>query len=320
MLVNRLRKSGTFMVIGDLMLDRYIYGTPRKVSEEAPVLVLDESPQQRAFPGGAANVACKLRDLGYAVALIGIVGQDHDGEQLLTLLNKKGVNTEGVMSSIDRPTTVKTRVLANDQQVIRLDREARSPVTALEDNWLLTAVEQQRNGCCGVALVDYVKGTLSDRVLGGFDFGTLPVVVDPGGRDWERYGSVTVIKPNLRELETATGHAVILDDVKFAARAILTQCRAKSLLITLGVHGCATVERDGGALIYHSVSPVEVFDVTGAGDAVTAVTTAALASDLSIDDCGQLANYAGSVIVQHLGVGTLSCKMLAEAECRALRR
>lgn len=315
MLTSKLRNTGKFVVIGDLILDRYIFCTPNKISPEAPILVMGEESRE-ILPGGAANVACKLHNLNYDVALCGIVGEDTDGILLTELLAQQSIDVSGVVVSGSRPTTVKTRIVASGQQVLRTDKESCAAATPQERDRLIDAFNSHTKRSQGVALIDYMKGTLSDNVLSGLDHRNRSSIVDPRGSNWERYGEVTVIKPNLRELGVAVGHEVAFGDIGIAGRTALTYCKAHALLVTLSADGMMVIYKDKPEVLI-STAPTEVFDVTGAGDAVSAAVLAGLASGMSLEECSQLGNFAGSAIVCQRGVGMLSRSLLSDVERQA---
>jgi len=312
MLTSKLRSTGKFVVIGDLMLDRYIFCSPKKISDEAPILVLSEECKE-VRPGGAANVACKLRGLNYDVVLCGIIGDDADGILLKELLVHEGVDVGGMVVSEYRPTTVKTRIVAAKQQVVRVDNECCTHAESEDCDKMVEAFNYHAKCSQGVALIDYMKGVLSNNVLHALEHDGRPSIVDPRSNNWERYGEVTVIKPNVRELGLAVGHEVEDADMAIAARTALTYCKAEFLLVTLGADGSMAVYRDKKEV--RIPTPwVEVSDVTGAGDAVAATVLAGLASGLSLEESGRLGNLAGSIVVRQHGVGLLTRNLLTEME------
>ena len=318
-LVGKLRPA-RIAVIGDLMLDRWISGRVRRVSPEAPIPVL-EIERERAMAGGAANVAVKAAGLGASVELAGVVGDDPAGRELTGMLRRAGIGTAGIVVDRRRPTTVKTRLIARRQQMLRADREDRRPVPAAVATALAEAVERAVAGAGALIVEDYGKGALTERVLGAAIAAArregIPVVVDPCCGAFERYAGATVITPNLAEASAAAGFPI--EDDRSLERAVrhLAEVTGAALAVTRDARGISLLERPDGPVVHVPTRPVEVYDVTGAGDAVAAMLAVALASGLDLEEGCALANVAGRVVVGQFGVGELDLERIRR-EVRAV--
>ena len=295
------------LVVGDLMLDRYISGTVDRISPEAPVPVVrveDES----ARVGGAGNVAANVAALGAATHMVGCAGKDEAGEALRAALADLGVLPDGLVLSDERPTTVKTRVMARRQQVVRFDREREddvSPGLAEALGNTLSALSQEADV---VVLEDYNKGVLVPGVIrtalaAARDRG-IPVVVDPKRRNFFEYGGAAVFKPNAKELADALGDFVHPDDPAWM-EATRRRMACENLLLTLGERGMALQTREGSSVRVPTVARA-VYDVSGAGDTVTAVVAVALAAGADFIEAAILANHAAAIEVGKAGVATVS--------------
>ncbi len=314
------RLSGTaVLIVGDLMLDEYIWGDVRRISPEAPVPVV-EVAGLTAVPGGAANAAAGIVALGGQARLGGVVGGDASGQRLRARLRERGIAVDGIWSDERRPTTTKTRIVAGSQQVVRADRETCAPLAeSIEDalgDWALG----QLGGAGAVILSDYAKGAVSARLaqtlIEAASARRLPVVVDTKGVDYARYRGATVLTPNLEEAARASG-LVIADeeDLCRAAKVLLGNLGGAALLVTRGAQGMTLFTADGpGADPAHiQATARNVFDVTGAGDTVVASLALALASGASLPDAAHLASAAAGVVVGKVGTATVSLAELAAA-------
>jgi len=299
-------------VIGDSMVDRFLWGRVDRISPEAPVPVVRVEKETLKL-GGAANVAANIRALGAEAVLFGICGSDEAGRQLRELLTGRGIDDSGLVECPDRPTTIKTRIIAHNQQVVRADREEDSPVAGTVVDQL--AARMARTGPFdGIIFSDYGKGVLTDEALGlfigeGRQLG-VPMVVDPKKGDFSQYRGVTSLTPNQKEAEQACALAITDgDSLQEAGRRLLARTDAEAVLITRGEHGMALYYRDGrdGHLATRATT---VYDVTGAGDTVIAVYTAALATGAEFLDAAQLANHAAGLAVRELGTATITADQL----------
>ena len=316
-------------VIGDVMLDRYVKGRANRLSPEAPIQVLDVSDEYQ-MPGGAANVAMKVVGLESQVTMIGLVGEDTSAAELRALLASHPHVTDALIGDPDRSTTEKTRFIAHNQQLLRVDRERRSlPKGSVLDRLAETA----RSACASadaVILEDYGKGVLGPEViaaaLDGARRSGAPVIVDPNGRDYRRYAGSTILTPNLKEAEVAAERSITDPDSLEAVGRLLVEQTNAALAITRESEGISLFRRAdgaGGATSHTHIPtvPVAVYDVTGAGDAVAASLAIALASGIEMAEACDLANLAGRAVVRQFGVGSISIShLLAESRSESVDR
>jgi rfaE bifunctional protein kinase chain/domain len=306
--VSRFRRK-RILIVGDLMLDRFIWGSVSRISPEAPVPVV-EIARESTCVGGAANVAANISSLGAVAIPLGIVGDDLEGRRLIEELRRLGAKPGGIVVDPDRDTSVKTRIIAHHQQVCRTDRENRSPISPRTQDAVARRFRRLVRTADAVVVSDYAKGLLSPGLLREI----LPparkagkiVCVDPKLSDLSAYRPATVITPNTLEAERASG-LTITDGRSLvrAGRRILTQTRIPNLLITRGEHGMALFE--GTAAVKHIPTVArEVFDVTGAGDTVISTLALGLASGLTMLESAILANVAAGIVVAKLGTASVT--------------
>jgi len=291
------------LVVGDLMLDEYLWGSVERVSPEAPVQVVDISSSTRAL-GGAANVARNVTALGGQAVLVGLAGKDAAGDALCDLLAGAGISAAGVIRSGSRPTVQKTRVMAQRQQVVRCDRESRDPATDDETRQVLEAVERAMPGCRAVLVSDYAKGVIGpalwEAVVNRARALDIPVCADPKGADPARYRGATLITPNLREAAALAGQAGNDDDaVAAAGERIRAAGGIAHVLVTRSERGMTLV--GGSATVHIPTRAREVYDVTGAGDTVLAAVGLALAAVGTPAEAASLSNDAAGVVVGKVG-------------------
>jgi D-beta-D-heptose 7-phosphate kinase/D-beta-D-heptose 1-phosphate adenosyltransferase len=290
------------LVVGDIMLDRYIIGEVERISPEAPVPVLRHAERYER-PGGAANVAMNLAGLGCQAVLAGFWGSDGEQAELAGLLERAGVDTVGVVSS-SRPTISKTRIVARTQQVLRLDIESKEAVPVEESSRLLARAVELVTKVHAVILSDYAKGVLSaevcEAVIRAARTAGVPVLVDPKTKDFSKYSGATTVCPNLQELSGATGVPVSQAGALLAAaRAQMVEHEFQFLTVTMSEKGITVVEPEGE---FHSPARArEVFDVSGAGDTVIATLAAGLAGGLQVRTAVELANLAAGIVVGKVG-------------------
>jgi D-beta-D-heptose 7-phosphate kinase / D-beta-D-heptose 1-phosphate adenosyltransferase len=291
------------LVVGDIMLDRYILGDVDRISPEAPVPVL-RHVQRYERPGGAANVAMNLAGLGCKAFLAGFWGADSEQAELAKLVEAAGVDTLGVVSG-SQPTISKTRIVGRNQQLLRLDIESRDAVPAVEEQRLLERAVELTGKVHAVVLSDYAKGALTaavcEAVIRAAREAGIPVLADPKTPDFSKYSGATTVCPNLGELAAATGVASHrTDELLAAAQAQLEEHDFKFLTVTMSEKGIALLRRDG--VIFHSPARArEVFDVSGAGDTVIATLAASLAGGLQMETAVELANVAAGIVVGKVG-------------------
>jgi rfaE bifunctional protein kinase chain/domain len=309
------------LVIGDLMLDEFLWGKVSRISPEAPVPVVHVTGETY-YPGGAANVARNLRELGAEPVLLGLAGADSQGDRLCYLLEESGIRTPGVLRDPNRPTTVKTRIIARNQQVVRVDRERISPIDAVQRERMMNFVDESMERCDGIVVADYGKGAidqdLADHIALIARDRNKVLTVDPHPHTSLVWKGATAIKPNRIEAFHAAGMRLTppidpaLDDEPLlrAARALQQSWHPTSLLVTLGEQGMLLFEAD--APPYHIPTRAkEVFDVSGAGDTAIAVLTLALISGATPREASDLANLAAGIVVGKLGTATVTAEELS---------
>ena len=295
------------VVVGDAMLDIYLIGDVDRISPEAPVPVVTVHERRYAL-GGAANVAANVAAIGADVTLVAAVGDDRRGEQLRTELATAGIRDDGVIVVPARPTTSKTRVVARSQQVVRIDEEENMLLEGDAQGDILHRLRAAVKHADAVLLEDYNKGVLTPQVIkeaiGQSRKRGVPTVVDPKYKHFFEYQGATVFKPNRRELEAALGATVDLEHAD-AFPQVMSKLDVDNLLLTLGPQGMALLDHDG-ALTRLPTQAREVYDVSGAGDTVTAWVGTALAAGANIKEAAELANYAAGIEVGKSGVAVVS--------------
>jgi D-beta-D-heptose 7-phosphate kinase/D-beta-D-heptose 1-phosphate adenosyltransferase len=303
------------LIVGDVMLDEYIWGEVRRISPEAPVPVVEI--QRRTYvPGGAANTAANVVSLGGTALLGSVVGCDHQSENLQTALVQCGVDPGGLIVEDERPTTTKTRVVAHSQQVVRVDSEVCRPLSAQTENSLLDWVEEQLRNADACILSDYAKGVVTPRVAEGClrmaRQAGKPVVVDPKGSNYAKYRGATVVKPNIHEAERLAGEE-ITDGPSLAAvgQRLSHLLDGAALLITRGAKGMSLF-RNGSQPVHIPTVAHNVFDVTGAGDTVLGALAMGLAAGLSLEQAAQIANRAAGIVVGKIGTATVTLEELRQ--------
>ncbi len=317
-MMNLSFNKGRVLVIGDVMLDRYVHGSADRLSPEAPVPVLRWAADQKV-PGGAANVAANIAALGGHVGVVGVVGEDEGGAELKAALASFGERISAVFLTDERrPTTVKLRLVAGGQQLLRLDREDARPMHPTMEERLIDLVAAQIELADVVVLSDYRKGLLTDRLIRhAIDLcraSSRMLIVDPKRRQFDIYRGAHVVTPNRRELREATGLPVETDGEVEAAANVAAEATGAAILVTRSEKGMSLV-RTGQAPVHLRTTAREVFDVSGAGDTVVAALALALAGGTSLAQAMRIANASAGVVVRKHGTATLS---LAELD-RALK-
>ncbi len=302
------------LVVGDVMLDRYLVGDVHRISPEAPVPVLRQREQyDRA--GGAANVAMNLAGLGVEAVLCGQIGDDVEGRKLRDLAEHAGVDASGLLAGT-APTITKTRVVSRTQQLLRVDVEsAVAASNADQDRLQQTAIEALAD-VAAVVLSDYAKGALTPELCVALIRGArargIPVLVDPKGKDMSRYRGATTICPNLQELSAAVGVPVHeVDELLRSAHSLIGDLGLDFLTVTMSERGIRVL-RAGGADLYSPAKAREVFDVSGAGDTVIATLAASLAGNLGLPSAIELANLAAGIVVGKLGTVPVSAAEIVQ--------
>jgi D-beta-D-heptose 7-phosphate kinase/D-beta-D-heptose 1-phosphate adenosyltransferase len=303
-------------VIGDVMLDCYMSGTVSRISPEAPVPVMRVT-EERAVPGGAANVAANLASLGLGVSLVGLAGQDSARDELIALLGAMGnIDCSGVVAATGRRTTRKLRVIGAHQQIVRVDHEDVIPCAAESEAGFLEAIGGAIDRADIVILSDYGKGVCSDRairtVIERAQAVGKKVLADPKRLDLTVYRGAFVLTPNRKELSDATGLPCETDEEAARAAAKAQEMCGAHILLTRSEKGMSFFPVDGAPMHVPTVAQ-DVFDVSGAGDTVVAVLAAALAADMPIRDGMRMANHAAGIVVSKLGTASVTREELAAA-------
>jgi rfaE bifunctional protein kinase chain/domain len=300
-------KRPSVLVIGDLMVDHYVWGTATRLSPEAPVPIVNVKKETTTL-GGAGNVVQNLVALGAHVAVAGVIGNDASGRELIEILQQEGVKTNAIIRDAFRPTTVKTRVLAGSHQLVRVDREVTDPVSPEVEEELVLALRANIEGADIVIFSDYNKGLfapeLTQRMISIATEHQKKVVIDPKGLNYGKYKGAYIIKPNRKELAEASKTEKIsnITELRNAAKTIFEQTETTYLIVTLSEEGMAIVTERSSKLL--PVKATEVFDVTGAGDTVIATIAYFVAAGLSVEEACELANHAAAIVIRHIGSAT----------------
>lgn len=309
------------MVIGDIMVDEYMWGEVNRISPEAPVPVVDiEEVSYRL--GGAANVAQNLNKLGVTPVLVSVCGNDDNGKRLRSLLSRTSCTDQFIAASGTRPTTQKTRIMARTQQIVRADKESRVDLTAQELTMVLQHFLNALPEVKGVIISDYAKGVvcrgLLEKVIDACRKQNLFIAVDPKERHFDLYRQVTVITPNLREAHTVLGvpfnHKADDAQIEKIGWEIIEQLDIPLLLLTLSERGMALFEREQRTFYHLPTVAKKVFDVTGAGDTVISVFTAACTCGATPFEAAFIANHAAGITVAELGTASVDVETLLR-EC-----
>jgi len=306
-------KDASVLVVGDIMLDHFIWGKVSRISPEAPVPVVDIRDES-VMLGGAANVLNNVLALGGRAHICGVIGHDEMGKKVVHELRQMGVETSGVIVEEGRPTTIKTRVIAHSQQVVRFDRESKGDIGPGTEKLILDYVKKQDHTLAGIIISDYAKGVVTPRLVKGLvkiaGAKGIPLSVDPKVGHFEYYKGVTVITPNNLEASQASGIEISGDDdILAAGKKMMDRLKSKAVLITRGEHGMSLMEK-GKAPVHIPTVAKEVYDVTGAGDTVIAVFTLALAAGAGMREAAVIANYAAGIVVGEVGTATVKMEQL----------
>lgn len=309
--ISRL-KSQKILVVGDLMLDTYTIGKARRISPEAPVAVIQVLSEENR-PGGAGNVVLNLKSLGAEVTLIARVGNDLTSDILREALAKENIDLRGLFAQEGFSTPMKNRVIADNQQIVRVDYEQVVPLPEMLEQKIIEALPDLMEGMAAIAISDYGKGFLSKTLLSAIiehaKSLNIPVVTDPKGADFTKYQGTTIIKPNLSEAYAAAG---LQSDASLdlAAHKILQLANAQTLMVTRSEAGISIFQRTGERFDF-PVRVREIKDVTGAGDTVLAMLTYATANGLTIAEAAQLSNVAAGIAIEHIGCARIRLSELA---------
>jgi rfaE bifunctional protein kinase chain/domain len=301
MLTNRIKKKNPkILVIGDLMLDSYVFGLVERISPEAPVPIINYRSQKNTL-GGCGNVAHNLKNLGVNVSILSMVGDDEEGRIVKSILEKLEVKVDGLFIQNESTTTKKTRFVSGNSQLLRLDNDSYGhPNKEIAMGYIKKNIEIFDS----IIVSDYNKGFCSNELVGYLIKETkkfqIPVFVDPKGHSWKKYSNSFCITPNTKELELVLKTSLVKDsEFEKAARSICEKYKIKSCLITRGADGMTLF--DGEKIIHQKVGKKEVFDVSGAGDTVISCISASYSSGLNFKNCLDIAATASSEVVAHVG-------------------
>ncbi len=313
-------KNVRVLVIGDVMLDRYHYGTVTRISPEAPVPIVNIN-KTTEVAGGAANVALNIAGLGAQPYLIGLIGTDLEGDLFKKVLSGNSLPVENLIADPNRKTTVKTRIVGHHQHIVRMDQESvETPDQEIEKR-ICASIEKLLPDSDIIIISDYAKGTLNKNILNKAikkaKEKNIQVLVDPKGKDYSIYKGATLLTPNKREAAEATGLNENLENlIEKAGEIILHQIELDSLVITQGEQGMTLFNRDCQPTHLNAVSR-DVFDVTGAGDTVIATLAVALSVGYNLQEAAELANMAAGIVVEHFGTTAIKISELAELSGKA---
>lgn len=305
------------LVIGDMILDEFIWGSVERISPEAPVPVV-EAKRRSFMPGGAANVARNLRDLNMSVSVIGRIGDDDNGQSMVELLANQNIDTAGIIRTRDRLTTIKTRVIGQHQQIVRIDWEDCVDISSSAMEKIEEYVKARENDLDAIIFEDYGKGVISQelvsRVMNVIKNTDICTAFDPKKGHFIKLDGVTVATPNHSEAFEAAGRPVVIEPSALdeVGNLLLKKWDVQSILITLGEHGMAIFEKGKPC---HTISTVarEVYDVSGAGDTVIATLTASLVAGASLTEAAILSNHAAGVVVAKVGTASITQKEIIDA-------
>ena len=305
----RNMRGRNIAVLGDVMLDEFIWGDVSRISPEAPVPVVDIR-RESTHLGGAANVLANLVALGARASVVGVVGKDSAGEKVCAALREAGTQTDGLLiEDTGRPTTIKTRIIAHNQMVVRADRERRGPLDERTEELVIKAIAGALAGADALVVSDYDKGVVTPRVLAEvlpLAYRRIPVLIDPKPRNFDCYRPATLITPNHHEALRLTNIEEDSDEeLARAAQLIRARLGCDAVLVTRGARGLMLLEGDRDA-VYVPTTAREVYDVTGAGDTVIATLAAARSAGASVLEAAILANHAAGIVVGKLGTATAS--------------
>jgi len=297
------------LILGDLILDEFIWGDVSRISPEAPVPVV-WAKNESFMPGGASNVANNLSSLGAKAYLVGVVGNDERAAILKGELEHKGVNTEGIVTDPQRPTVLKTRVIAHQQQVVRIDREKIDPIKDSVARKVMSFIERIIDDIEAVLIEDYGKGLITPKLLSSL----IPlakkkrkiIAVDPKEEHFSYYKGITLLTPNAHEASRAAGFEIKdKSSLKKAGSELLKKFKARVILITLGEDGMMVFEKDKPAKKIDTLAQ-EVFDVSGAGDTVVSAYTLSLVAGASAIQAAHIANCAAGIVVGKVGIAVVT--------------
>lgn len=314
-MIPKLQKKA-ILVVGDTMVDKFIWGKVSRISPEAPVPVVEVSSDTETL-GGAGNVASNITSLGATAYLITVIGNDVNGVNMRNMLREKNINHEFVVVDKNRPTTIKTRIIASHQQVVRVDREVKGTFSSATENMIIKNIETIIPKVDGIIISDYAKGIIVPKVLKKIITlarkNNIPVTVDPKVENFKQYKYITCMTPNTKEAtEGMNAKNINTDqDIALLGKRILKLLKSESILITRGEKGMTLVEKNN-KITNIPTRAKEVYDVTGAGDTVIATMTLALSAKFDFVSSAEIANFAAGFVVAKVGTATITSKELEE--------
>jgi len=298
-------KGKKIAIIGDVMVDRYFWGKVSRISPEAPVPIVEIDQEFSQF-GGSANVGNNIKSLGGKPFLIGVIGDDNTGSLFVDLLKSQKFDSNGIVVDPSRPTTIKTRIIADKQQVVRTDREFRNEINKKIENKIINILLERIREFDGIIIEDYNKGVVKKRIIHEAislaNSYNIPITVDPKFNNFFEYKKSTVFKPNQREAEIKLGVKFSDDNTLIdAGKKLLKRLECRNILITRGANGM-TLFKDSGEIKHVPTRARGIHDVSGAGDTVIAALTAVMVAGGDIEEAATLANYAAGVVCSKVGV------------------
>jgi len=303
------------LVLGDVMLDEFVWGDVTRISPEAPVPVVDVRRESMHL-GGAANVLANLMSLGARGSVVGVIGNDTAGRRLQSGLSDLGIQDQYLLVDESRPSTTKTRIIAHNQLVVRADRESRSPVTGKLEEKIVSCLKDALKQADAFVVSDYDKGVVTPRILREIlpvAYEHVPVLIDPKLRNFNSYRPATLVTPNhLEALRMSDTEDHSDDGSHHAAKVIREKLGCDAVLITRGDRGMMLLEGDGQP-VYVETAAREVYDVTGAGDTVIAALASALASGATMIEAASFANHAAGIVVGKVGTATVTAHELLDS-------
>ncbi len=309
-------QNKVILVIGDIMLDEFLWCSVSRISPEAPVPVCKVT-DTTLVPGGAANVAHNIQALGSRAILMGLIGKDSSGEKLKNQLAMSGIESTYILEDPKRPTILKSRIIAHHQHVVRVDREETKPITSKQITYFLNQVETLIPTIDIILISDYLKGTLPDAFLKELiklaHQNDKRVIVDPKGDIYKKYTGADLLTPNMSEFQQCISKKVTQEDaIQKEATQLIKKLKLKSLLVTRSEKGMSIISENGDKFDIPTQAK-EVFDITGAGDTAIAALSIGLASGLSLYQAAYLSNFAAGIVVGKIGTATTSLQELERA-------
>lgn len=304
------------LIVGDVMLDRFWWGSVKRISPEAPVPIVDLKKTSLVV-GGAANVAANVAGLGAEAILVGVIGEDEEARIFPDVLKSSNVSADYLVSLKDRPTSVKTRIIAHSQQVVRIDREIKASLSAQEETQVWEKINRILSKIDVIIISDYAKGVLTDdllsRLITKANYLNKKILVDPKGKRYLKYKNATILTPNKREAAEACNLEDESDSVlEKAGKKLLEELNLEGLLITRGGEGMSIIQKNFETTKLKALAR-KIFDVTGAGDTVIATLAVSLGAGADFIDSAKIANIAAGLVVEQIGTTAITIDELKQA-------